>query len=213
MTAALPALAHCGTIPCPAIRSSGRGGMMSEDAPNSLAAAGSPEDQGANAQLFASLYADLRRLADRELRRFPSAGVSPTTLVHEAYLNLANRDVSFADPGKCLGYVARAMRGVLIDFSRRHQAVKRGSEFKLVELNTQIGEQRSDDESLMQLSGALDELAQHEPALAELVDLKYFCGFSFADIAKLRGISERTVQRDWQKVRLLLYQHINDNPS
>lgn len=87
------------------------------------------------------------------------------------------------------------------------------SSFKIVELNTQIGEALSDDKSLMQLSEALDELAQHDPSLAELVDLKYFCGFSFADIAKLRGISERTVQRDWQKVRLLLYQLINDGGS
>ena len=187
---------------------------MSEDAPNPPAEADSPEDLGANSKLFASLYADLRRLADRELRRFPAAGISPTTLVHEAYLNLANRDgVRFADQGKCLGYVARAMRGVLIDLSRRHQAVKRGSGFKIVELNTQIGDELSDDKSLLQLSGALDELAEHDPALAELVDLKYFCGFSFAEIAKLRGISERTVQRDWQKVRLLLYQHINDAGS
>ncbi len=184
---------------------------MSEDAPNTLAEPKSPEDQGANAKLFAALYADLRRLAERELRRFPSAGVSPTTLVHEAYLNLAGRDgVRFVDQGKCLSYVARAMRGVLIDLSRRHQAVKRGSGFKIVELNTQMGEELSDDTSLMQLSGALDELAQHDPSLAELVDLKYFCGFSFAEIAKLRGISERTVQRDWQKVRLLLYQHIKN---
>jgi len=187
---------------------------MSEDAPNILAEDGNPDDQGANAKLFASLYADLRRLADRELRRFPSAGVSPTTLVHEAYLNLASRDgVRFADHGKCLGYVARAMRGVLIDFSRRHQAVKRGSEFKIVELSTQIGEELSDDKSLTRLSAALDDLAQHDSSLAELVDLKYFCGFSFAEIAKVRGISERTVQRDWQKVRLLLYQQINDHGS
>lgn len=187
---------------------------MSDDAPNPPAETDIQAQQSANAKLFASLYADLRRLADRELRRFPSAGVSPTTLVHEAYLNIADRDaVRFVDQGKCLGYVARAMRGVLIDFSRRHQAVKRGSEFKIVELNTQIGETLSDDKSLMQLSGALDELAQHDPSLAELVDLKYFCGFSFADIAKLRGISERTVQRDWQKVRLLLYQLINDGGS
>jgi RNA polymerase sigma factor (TIGR02999 family) len=188
--------------------------IMSDDAQNTLGETGSPQDRGANAELFASLYADLRRLADRELRRFPSAGVSPTTLVHEAYLNLASRDgVRFADHGKCLGYIARAMRGVLIDFSRRHQAVKRGSEFKIVELNTQIGEALTDDKSLTQLSVALDELTQHDPSLAELVDLKYFCGFSFAEVAKLRGISERTVQRDWQKVRLLLYQHINDSVS
>lgn len=168
----------------------------------------------ANKRLFASLYADLRRLADRELRRYPGAAVSPTTLVHEAYLNLMNRDgVSFAEPGKCLGYVARAMRGVLIDFARRHQAIKRGAEFHITELSTQIGEASGEDESLIRLSEALDELGAHEPRLAELVDLKYFCGFSFAEIAKLRGNSERTVHRDWQKVRLLLYRHINESAS
>ncbi len=166
----------------------------------------------ANARLFASLYAELRRLADRELKRYPGAGVSPTTLVHEAYLNLMSRDgVSFAEPGKCLGYVARAMRGVLIDFARRHQAIKRGAGFHITGLSTQIGEKQGDDESLIRLSDALDELAAHEPRLAELVDLKYFCGFSFAEIGKLRGISERTVHRDWQKVRLLLYRHMNES--
>lgn len=184
---------------------------MSEDTPKSDAAV---ENREAKEQLFTSLYAELRRLADRELRRYPAAGVSPTTLVHEAYLNLSHRaGTQFSDTSHYLSYVARAMRGVLIDSFRRHQAVKRGSEFKLVELNTQIGEELSDETPLVRLSGALDELAQHEPALAELVDLKYFCGFSFAEIAKLRGISERTVQRDWQKVRLLLYQDLKDNLS
>jgi RNA polymerase sigma factor (TIGR02999 family) len=168
----------------------------------------------ANKELFASLYAELRRLAERELRRYPGAAVSPTTLVHEAYLNLMSRDgVSFADPGKCLGYVARAMRGLLIDFARQRGAIKRGAGFHITELGTQVGEQDDEDESLSRLSEALDELALHEPRLAELVDLKYFCGFSFAEIGKLHGISERTVQRDWQKVRLLLYQHIHASAS
>ena len=187
---------------------------MSDESPSTLVETDGPGDLGANARLFASLYADLRRIADRELRRYPAAGVSPMTLVHEAYLNLVNRDgVTFADQGRCMSYVARAMRGVLIDFARRRQAMKRGSEFKIIELNTQIGEELSDDESLSRLSEALDELAQHEPHLAEMVDLKYFCGFSFAEIAKLRGISERTVQRDWQKVRLLLYRYIKESGS
>jgi RNA polymerase sigma factor (TIGR02999 family) len=171
------------------------------------------DDQGgrrANERLFAALYGELRRLADRELHRYPGAGVSPTTLVHETYINLIGRGgVAFADRTKCLGYLARAMRGLLIDFARRQQAMKRGAGFHITELNTQIGEKHDDGESMIRLSEALDELAQHDPQLAEVVDLKYFCGFSFADIAKLRGISERTVQRDWQKVRLLLHRHIS----
>jgi RNA polymerase sigma factor (TIGR02999 family) len=187
---------------------------MSEETRTMRTEAEKADAPDANKQLFVSLYADLRRLADRELRRYPGAVVSPTTLVHEAYLNLMSRDgVSFADPGKCLGYVARAMRGLLIDFARQRGAIKRGSGFHITELNTQISEQSGEDESLNRLSEALDELAAREPRLAELVDLKYFCGFSFAEIGKMRGISERTVQRDWQKVRLLLYQHIHASAS
>src|SRR5277367_6887582 len=121
---------------------------MSDETGTILAQPENASGSDANAQLFASLYAELRRLADRELKRYPSAGVSPTTLVHEAYLNLAGRDgVSFAEPGKCLGYVARAMRGVLIDSFRRHQAIKRGAGFHITELSTQIGEKQGDDES------------------------------------------------------------------
>jgi RNA polymerase sigma factor (TIGR02999 family) len=186
---------------------------MSDELPGDPVRDQSPAD-GDNERLFGVLYADLRRLADRELRRCPAAGVSPTTLVHEAYLNIVGReDVSFSDPARCLGYVARAMRGLLIDFVRRHQAIKRGAGFQLVELNTRIAESVGEDGSLTRLSEALDELARHEPRLAEIVDLKYFCGFSFAEIAKLHGSSERTVQRDWQKVRLLLFQHLNDSAA
>ena len=99
---------------------------------------------------------------------------------------------------------------VLIDFARQHQAIKRGAGFHITELSTHCAEAEGDDKSLIRLSDALDDLATHEPSLAELVDLKYFCGFSFAEIGKLRGMSERTVQRDWQKVRLLLYRHITE---
>lgn len=187
---------------------------MSEETRTTLGEAGKADAADANKQLFASLYAELRRLADRELRRYPGAVASPTTLVHEAYLNLMSRDgASFSEPGKCLGYVARAMRGLLIDFARRHRAIKRGAGFHITELSTQISEEAGSDESLVRLSEALDELSVQDPRLAELVDLKYFCGFSFAEIAKLHGTSERTVQRDWQKVRLLLYRHINESTS
>lgn len=182
---------------------------MSEQLHTLLAEGESSE--GAKERLFSALYAELRRLAGRELRRYPGAGVSPTTLVHEAYLNLAGRDgVSFNDRARCLAYLARAMRGLLIDFARRHQTIKRGAGFHITEINTQIVEKPDEDESLGRLSEALDELAKLDPPLAELVDLKYFCGFTFADIAKLHGTSERTVQRDWQKVRLILLQHLKE---
>src|SRR6185437_640000 len=148
--------------------------------------------------LFAALYAELRRLADSKLRQYPGMTVSPTTLVQEAYVNPAGREnARFTDRGKFLSYAARAMRGLLIDFARRRQALKRGAGLEITRLDTQIDAEPAGDAQLERLASALDELAGFDPRLAEVVDLKYFCGFSFAEIAALRGISERPVQRDW----------------
>lgn len=164
-----------------------------------------PDDR----QLFAASYAELHRLAKRELQRVPGMGVSATTLVHEAYINLMGRPgTAFEDRGKFLGYTARAMRGLLIDFARRQQALKRGAGFEITQLRTNVDQEVLDATELVRLSDALDELARLDARLAEVVDLKYFCGFSFAEIASLRGVSERTVQRDWEKARLVLFQHL-----
>jgi RNA polymerase sigma factor (TIGR02999 family) len=165
-----------------------------------------------NEQLFATLYAELRAHANRELRRHPGMQVSPTTLVHEAYVNVVGREnVRFEDRPRFLGYVARAMRGLLIDFTRQRMALKRGAGFHVTQLTTQIPGQTVDTDRLMRLSEALDSLATLDQRLAEVVDLKYFCGFSFAQIGALRGASERTIQRDWEKARLLLYQQIDES--
>jgi RNA polymerase sigma factor (TIGR02999 family) len=103
-----------------------------------------------------------------------------------------------------MAYAARAMRNLVIDHVRRRQAGKRGAGLDFTELDTSIAEQVSDAAPLQSISDALDELAQVEPPLAELVDLKFFCGLTFGAIATLRGVSERTVQRDWEKARLWL---------
>ena len=187
---------------------------MSDEIPDVPSTNAGEERQQASEQLFAQLYAELRRLADRELHRHPAASVSPTTLVHEAYVNVAGRDaVSFTDRGKFLSYIARAMRGVLIDLLREQKALKRGGAFHITRLTTQAAEQLPLGEELARLSVALEELTRIDPRLAEVVDLKYFCGFSFGEIATLRGISERTVQRDWEKARLLLYSHLDTKGS
>ncbi|HEY7886717.1 MAG TPA: ECF-type sigma factor [Steroidobacteraceae bacterium] len=182
---------------------------MSDDMRGGQAVADQRPGTGDDKKLFATSYAQLRNLAERELRRFPGMGVSPTTLVHEAYLNLAGRPgVAFEERGKFLGYTARAMRGLLIDFARRQQALKRGAGFEITQLSTTIGQEVADAAELTRLSDALDELARLDPRLAEVVDLKYFCGFSFAEIARVRATSERTVQRDWEKARLLLFRDL-----
>lgn len=175
-------------------------------------------DGAAADELFALLYRELHRLAEYNLRRSNSTiTLSATTLLHEAYLNMSGRkDVSFADQARFLAYASHAMRGLVIDYARRRRALKRGRqlEITLAEDERPPAETVQQSEDLERLGDAVDELVVLDPALAELVDLHFFCGFTFLEIAELRGTSERTVQRDWRKARLLL-QHslINDDAT
>ena len=165
-------------------------------------------------QLFALLYHELHGLAERNLRTAGAAmTLGPTTLLHEAYLNISGREgVEFSDRGRFLAYASRAMRGLVIDYARRRRARKRGRELEitLVEDAEPSALVTRDAQDLERLGDALEELASLEPALAELVDMHFFGGFAFAEIAGLRGVSERTVQRDWRKARLLLHRTLLD---
>ena len=172
---------------------------------------------GGSPQLFAALYDELHRLAERQLRRNgPGVAMSPTTLLHEAYLELADRDgLRFPDRAHFLGYAARAMRGIIIDHARRAGAAKRGGGAREVTLTGDLAGAAPDTDvaTLERLSEALDELAALEPALAELVDLHFFCGYALGEIAALRNVSERTVQREWRKARLLLQRVMTEPPD
>jgi RNA polymerase sigma factor (TIGR02999 family) len=154
-----------------------------------------------------SLYRELHGIARRELRRGGGAlTLGATTLLHEAYLDLGERrGVLFPDQARFLAYASRAMRGLIIDYARSWRALKRGGAFEITSLATEVPEPPVDSDGLQRLSDAIDELAAAEPRLAQVVDLKYFSEFSFRDIAALWGVSERTVQRDWEKARLFLH--------
>ena len=158
-------------------------------------------------------------MARREVRRQGEASpVGATTLLHEAYLALSSRDrLVFPDQAHFLAYAARAMRGLVIDRVRERQADKRGGACDITALDTDMAEACAAPAPLEALGDALDELGRLEPELATVVELKYFCGFSFVEIAGLQSVSERTVQRRWEKARLLLYRALggstSDNPS
>ena len=167
-------------------------------------------DREAIDKLFAVLYDELHRLAEHNLRRAGSTlTLGTTTLLHEAYLNVAGREnIAFTERARFLAYASRAMRGLVIDYVRSRRAKKRGRQFEitLADDEPSSGRPLENATELERLGEALDELGQFEPALAELVDLHFFCGFSFVEIAALREVSERTVQRDWRKARLVLHQ-------
>lgn len=176
-----------------------------------LMAAAQEGDATARSALFAALYGELHRLARREVRLSGELTLGATTLLHEAYLSLSGSDGAvFPDKARFMAYAARAMRSLVIDHVRRRQAEKRGGGIHFTELDTSIAELAADAAPLEAISDALDALAQLEPPLAELVDLKFFVGLSFVEIASIRGVSERTVQRDWEKARLWL-QHSMQN--
>lgn len=166
-------------------------------------------DPTAADQLFALLYDELHRLAERQLRQGgASLTLGTTTLVHEAYLSMAGRSGAvFPDRARFFGYAARAMRGLVIDYARRRRAIKRDRqlEITLQEEGAAAPGVQEASADLTALGAALEELAGLDPALAELVDLHYFAGFTLVEIAELRGVAERTVQRDWRKARLLLH--------
>ena len=161
-----------------------------------------------HSRLFASLYDELRRLAERQLRRNAGAPISPTTLLHEAYLGMRGREAVFPDRARFIGYAARVMRGLIIDFVRDRRALKRGGNFQITGLPTQLPESDTDQTDLPRLSEALDELAVRDAKLAELVDLRYFCGYTFDEIAAQRGTSVRTVKREWEKARAYLFHEL-----
>jgi RNA polymerase sigma factor (TIGR02999 family) len=169
-------------------------------------------DAEAQQQLFASLYQELHGIAQRELRRSGSAlTLGATTLLHEAYLHVGERDgVVFPDKARFLGYASRAMRNLIVDYARSRRALKRGSAFEITSLPTEIPEQAAECAELERLSDAVEQLGSMEARLAQLVDLKYFSGFSFGEIATMWGVSERTVQRDWEKARLFLRRVLAD---
>ena len=102
-----------------------------------------------------------------------------------------------------MGYAARVMRGLILNHVRAKRAQKRGDGFEITSVESEVMEP-PDERELTSISDALDELAKVDPALAQLVDLKFFCGFSFAEIAAMRATSERTIQRHWEKARLYL---------
>lgn len=164
--------------------------------------------------LFSSLYSELHRLARSELWRNGSVTLSVTTLLHEAYLNMSRREgAAFPDQARFMGYAARVMRGIIIDHVRNRNAQKRGGAFRITSLDGDAIEGSTGISELSLISDALNELALAEPGLAEVVDLKFFCGFSFAEIAAMYKLSERSVQRRWEKARIYLYRSIRASSS
>lgn len=167
-------------------------------------------DRSAADALFSALYSELHRVAKRELaRQGAPVSLGVTTLLHQTYIEIAANDqASFPDRGRFMAYASRVMRGLIIDHARSRSAQKRGGQFHITSTGSAL-EQPADDRELTRIGEALDELAKIDASLSEVVDMKFFCGFTFAEIAAMKGISERTAQRQWEKARIYLHRRIS----
>jgi RNA polymerase sigma factor (TIGR02999 family) len=185
-----------------------------ETAITSLIEAADHGDESAAATLFSVLYSELHRLARRELHRHANGQtLGATTLLHEAYLDMAGRGPSFPDRGRFMAYACRVMRGLIIDHARHRRAARRGGLFELTSLDDEAPAAAPVDFDVVRMDEALRRLERLDPGLAEVVDLKFFCGFSFAEIGSMRGVSERTVQRHWDRARIYLHRALGAAPE
>lgn len=155
-------------------------------------------DRAALDTLLASLYGELRRLADAYLRReAPGHVLQPTALVHEAWIRLANHDqLTFDHRRQFFGLAAKVMRNVLVDHARAAGADKRGGGVHLTTLSDQIGGPATRSVDLLALDDALARLSAMNPRQARVIELRYFGGLEIAETAEALDVSTATVSRD-----------------
>jgi RNA polymerase sigma factor (TIGR02999 family) len=164
-------------------------------------------EAGAQDELFAAAYPELKKLARSRLRDGGRNTVLDTTaLVHESYLKfLGGGQLRAGDRRAFFALASAVMRSVVIDSARERQSQRRGSGADRLTLSTELLESAaSADLDVLRVNEALDILAQAEPRLAQVVEMRYFGGYTEADIAEALELTERTVRRDWEKARLLL---------
>jgi RNA polymerase sigma factor (TIGR02999 family) len=173
-----------------------------------LIRAASEGDERAADQLYERLYADLRRLARARLRAGGRDAILDTSVVvHEAYVRLVRAgSVKAADRGQFLAYAARAIRSVVVDFVRERNADRRGGGATAASLSDGVMAPKRDDHEILRVHEALNRLGRLDAALARLVEMRYFAGFDVREIADVLGVSERTVERQWQKARAFLFE-------
>lgn len=161
---------------------------------------------GAFDRLVALVYDDLRRIAHRQLGRLrPGGTVNSTALVHEAYLKMVDQSrVSWQDRSHFFGIAARAMRQILVDHARRRSRIKRGGEAKAVTLDENAASVAADADRILMINDALERLSAFDPRLTEVIECRFFAGYSEEETAEILGMSPRTVRRDWTRGRAWL---------
>ncbi|OAB55051.1 hypothetical protein AY599_27200 [Leptolyngbya valderiana BDU 20041] len=166
----------------------------------------------ADARRVGELYQEMRRIARRERQLIPSATLNTTALVHEVWLRISPEDQEFRDRRHFLGLAAVAMRRMVVDYARYRLARKRGGDLDRVELGDSDGAISAPIDRILDIDRALDALAEIDPNLHRLVELRFFGGLSNDDAAQVLDVSPRTAARQWAQARALLQTTLDQQP-
>ena len=180
--------------------------MPATDEISQLLSRANANEPGARDALFATAYGELRKMA--RARLFDGGRntyLDTTALVHESYLRFtASGQLRSDDRRAFFAYASRVMRAVIVDAVRERQAERRGGDLQRVTLNTECQDSAAGEEEMLGVNEALYVMARAEPRLAQVVEMRYFGGYTECEIAQALQVTERTVRRDWQKAKLLL---------
>ena len=187
--------------------------MASTRSPTALLADWSRGDATALEQLLPLVYAELRRLAARQLRHERvNHTLQPTALVHEVYLRLVDqRQVDWQNRAHFLGVAAQTMRRILVDHARRHDAQKRGDGVQLVSIEDALEIAARQELPLLALDHALDRLNAIDPQLARIVELRAFGGLTIEEAAHVLDVSTSTAKRDWRTAKAWLNRELGSD--
>jgi RNA polymerase sigma factor (TIGR02999 family) len=164
-------------------------------------------DAEARDALFAAAYAELHGLAQARLRHGGRNTILDTTgLVHESYLRFTRAGALRAEDRRAFfAYASQVMRSVILNSVRERVALKRGGDRQSSEASDPLaGDPPGDEQTVLDVHEALKDLEKADPRLAQVAEMRYFGGYSESEIAEALAITERTVQRDWEKARLIL---------
>jgi RNA polymerase sigma-70 factor, ECF subfamily len=173
---------------------------------SALLAQAASGDQSAAALLMQSLYDDFRRVAAAQLRREPPGHtLQPTALVHEAFLRLIDqRNVTWQGRTHFIAVGAQAMRRILVDHARAARRVKRGGERRRIQLDESLTVSAKDNDDILAIDDALNDLAALDPRQSKIVELRFFGGMTNEEVATVLGISRATVDRQWRAIKAWL---------
>lgn len=193
-----------------------------QDETTRLLAAARDGDRDALDRVFSVVYEELRRIAHRELGTWRQGlTLNTTALVNEAYLKLVGRSrIRPEDRRHFLATSARAMRQIIVDYARTSQAAKRGGKdrpLSLSDVDEMLlpGEHEVEERaaSILAVHGALSRLSELSARLGQVVELRFFGGFSVEEVADMLEVSTRTIKRDWRVARAFLHQELRESGS